>query len=238
MKIYKKMKNIISIILFIITFPTNAQHENHKMSSDKPSTHGMLLFGREKIYASHLPMFHSPHDYQIILELELSKSDKKKYVSDKNKNSNYTTYTIEPEKFVLPDMINNPKPFKVNLYRGHFERGGIEILKNITVKIVQIVSFKKFNPEETKAKTTNFILFGNEKEQFLAHEITSKPDFDQIIEAKTNLNSFLQKEKFAIVSLNNSENYPIGISSNEVLINEKPIVLLKQLYIEFDDLKN
>lgn len=232
------MKNILYLILFAFTFQINAQHENHKMSLDRPSTHGMLLFGSEKIYASHLPMFHSPHDYQIILELELSKADKQKYISDKNKNPNYTTYTIEPEKFVLPDMINNPKPFKVNLYRGHFERGGIEILKNITLKIVQVVSFKKFNPEEMKSKTTNFILFGNEKEQFLAHEITNKPDFEQIIAVKTNLSLFVKKEKIAIVTLNSSENNPIGISSNEVLVDEKPIVLLKQLYLEFDDLKN
>lgn len=232
------MKNVLYFILFAITFQINAQHENHKMSTDKPSTHGMLLFGSEKIYVSHLPMFHSPHDYQIILELELSKQDNLKYVSDKNKNANYTTYTIEPEKFVLPDMVNNPKPFKVNLYRGHFERGGIEILKNITVKIVSVVYFKKFNPEETKSKTSNFIFFGNEKEQFLAHEITNKPDFEQIIEVKTNLSSFIKKEKFAIVTLNDSENNPIGVSSNQVLVNEKPIVLLKQLYLEFDDLKN
>lgn len=232
------MKSILAIILFGITFQINAQHENHKMSTDKPSTHGMLLFGSEKIYVSHLPMFRSPHHYQIILELELSKSDKQKYVSDKNKNPNYTTYTIEPEKFVLPDMINNPKPFKVNLYRGHFERGGIEILKNITVKIVQIISFKKFNPEEMKSKTTNFILFGNEKEQFLAHEITNKPDFEQIIEVKTNMSLFLNNEKSKIITLNITENSPIGVSSNEVVVNEKPIFLLKQLYLEFDDLKN
>jgi hypothetical protein len=231
------MKNILSLILFAISFQINAQHENHKMGSDKPSTHGMLLFGSEKIYVSHLPMFHSPHNYQIILELELSKADKQKYIADKNKNNNYTTYTIEPEKFVLPDMVNNPKAFKVNLYRGHFERGGVEILKNITVKIVNVNYFKKFNPEEMKAKTSNFILFGNEKEQFLAHEIINKPDFEQIIEVKTNLKAFLNNEKSKTITLNSVENNPIGVSGNEVLVNEKPIVLLKQLYLEFDDLK-
>jgi hypothetical protein len=231
------MKKILYLFLFTISFQINAQHENHNISTDKPSTHGMLLFGSEKIYVSHLPMFHSPHNYQIILELELSKSDKQKYVADKNKNNSYTTYTIEPEKFVLPDMVNNPKAFKVNLYRGHFERGGVEILKNITVKIVNVIYFKKFNQEEIKAKTTNFILFGNEKEQFLAHEITNKPDFEQIIEVKTNLKSFLNTEKSKIITLNSVENNPIGVSSNEVLVNEKPIVLLKQLYLEFDDLK-
>ena len=40
-------------------------------NADVPTTHGMLLFGNETVYASHLPMFHSPHDYQLILELDL-----------------------------------------------------------------------------------------------------------------------------------------------------------------------
>jgi hypothetical protein len=231
------MKNIACLILFVISFQINAQHENHKMSLDKPSTHGMLLFGSDNIYASHLPMFHSPHDYQILIELELSKADKVKYLLDVKQNPNYSTYTIEPEKFVLPDMINNPKPFKVNLYRGHFERGGIEILKSITVKIVKVIYFKKFNLNEPKSKVSNFILFGNEKKQFLAHEISSKPDFEQIIEIKTNLKAILKANDFAIITLHDSENNPIGISGNEVQVNENTFILLQQLYLEFDDLK-
>jgi hypothetical protein len=30
-------------------------------------THGMLLFGEETLYLSHLPMFMSPHNFQVIL---------------------------------------------------------------------------------------------------------------------------------------------------------------------------
>lgn len=229
------MKNSLLIFVFFCGILTaNAQHE---MPTDKPSTHGMLLFGGEKIYVSHLPMFHSPHDYQIILELELSKADKQKYVADKIKNPNYPTYTIEPEKFVLPDMVNNPKPFKINLYRGHFERGGTPILTNITVKIVQVVYFKKFKPEEAKTKTTDFILFGNPKEQFLAHQISNKPDFEQIIEVKTNLSAFIKTEKCVVINLDDTQNNPIGVSCNEVKAKENTLILLKQLYLEFDDLK-
>ena len=40
--------------------------------ADRPSVHGMLLFGKENLYASHLPMFHAPHDYQVIFKLNLS----------------------------------------------------------------------------------------------------------------------------------------------------------------------
>jgi hypothetical protein len=233
------MKKLLLLFSLILLFTQiNAQHEEHAMIADKPATHGMLLFGTHKIYASHLPMFHSPHNYQIILELEFSKPDLQKYLADVRENPNYTTYTIEPEKFVLPDMINNPQPFKVNFYRGHFERGGIEILKNISVKIVKVIYFKKFNHEEVKTNVSNFILFGNEAQQFLVHEVTNKPDFEQIIEVKANLNIFNKKEIFVIITLDNSQNHPIGISGNEATANENKLVLCKQLYLEFDDLKN
>src|SRR4051812_9463415 len=41
--------------------------------ADTPSIHGMVVFGGEKdTYASHLPMFHSPHDRQVILKIALN----------------------------------------------------------------------------------------------------------------------------------------------------------------------
>ena len=41
-------------------------------AADEPATHGMLLFGQNQTYASHLPMFHTPHDYQLIMKIKLS----------------------------------------------------------------------------------------------------------------------------------------------------------------------
>tara|TARA_R110001583_G_scaffold17310_5_gene70155 strand:+ start:2916 stop:3617 length:702 start_codon:yes stop_codon:yes gene_type:complete len=232
----KKITLFIVLILFSIII--NAQQDYKQMSSDKPSTHGMLLFGSDMVYASHLPMFHSPHDYQIVLELELSIADKRKYIKDKKQHSNAPTYTIEPERFVLPDMINNPKSFKINMYRGHFERGGEVILKDIFVTIKQVIYFKKFNPEEIKMATASFILFGNKKEQFLVHQVSNKPDFEQIIEVKANLKSFLKNNKYAILKLNEANNVPIGVSGNKLLMNNNSLQLLEQLYLEFNDLKN
>jgi hypothetical protein len=76
------------------------------------------------------------------------------------------------------------------------------------------------------------------KEQFLAHQISNKPDFEQIIEVKTNVNTFLKNEKFAILNLDKTQNNPIGVSGNALKVDEKSIFLLKQLYIEFGDLMN
>jgi hypothetical protein len=224
----------------IFTF-ANAQEHHEIQSQDKPSTHGMLIFGTEKTYASHLPMFHSPHNYQIILELELDPATKKLFIADQEKNPEYATYTIEPEKFVLPEMMQNPKSFKANLYRGHFERGGIKIATDIHVTIKKIIYYTKFKTDEARAVKTNFIVFGNPKEQFIAHQITNKPDFDQIIQVKTTTNFMFENKNYELVTLNKTENSTIGVSGNEIEAdyNSNPITLtlLKQLYLEFDDLK-
>lgn len=148
---------------------------------DKPSTHGMMLMGTETIYASHLPMFHSPHDYQIISVLELSKEDQAKYILDKKNHPDELIYTIEPETFVLPEMINHTKTFKANIYRGHFERGGKKFLENITVKISQLIYYKQFDKKCKKPKNLGYLLFGNAQEQFLVHRISARPDFDENI---------------------------------------------------------
>lgn len=68
-------KNIYLLLLLFVFKTTSAQHVHYP---DKPNTHGMLLMGMEIVYAEHLPMFHQPHDYQIILELEFSKTDLEK----------------------------------------------------------------------------------------------------------------------------------------------------------------
>jgi hypothetical protein len=223
---------VVAILLFTVSM---AQHGHDVVASDKPSTHGMLIFGKEKIYASHLPLFHTPHDYQIILELELTAADKKKFIADQQQHPEFTTYTIEPEKFVLPDMIAKPRPFTINIYRGHFERGGTVIMKQVTVTIKQVIYFKKFNSTDAKDADAKYILFGNSKEKFAVHRISNKPDFEQIIMVQTN-NAAPQKFETIICS---EKNAPLGVSGNTIeTADKRKLTLLKQLYLEFDDLKD
>jgi hypothetical protein len=225
---------LLYVLCVLVCNYTYAQHDDATMSTDKASTHGILIFGTSKIYASHLPMFRTPHNYQIILELVLDAKAQQKFIADQKQNPQYTTYTIEPEKFVLPDMVAKKGTFKANLYRGHFERGGVKIADSITIKIVEVVYFKKFDGNAAKQAEANFMMFGNSKEQFAVHQISNKPDFEQILQVKTTIS----KLKTASFSANNN---PVGVSSNNITvkINSKDIdvILLKQLYLEFDDLK-
>jgi hypothetical protein len=157
------------------------EHASHA-SQDKPSTHGMAVVGHHKVYLSHLPMFHTPHDYQVILEVEFDSTSKAIY--DQSVGTASELYTIEPETFVLPNMTKAGNSFQATLYKGHFERGGVPVAENVTIKIVKVLYFKKFQPGETQLAQASYILFGNENEQFIAHIITAKPDFDQILTVK------------------------------------------------------
>jgi hypothetical protein len=152
--------------------------------ADMPSTHGMLLFGSEHVYISHLPMFHSAHDYQAIAEIALPPAGLAALKKAQAAHPLDTLFTLVPEAFSLPEMFAHPKPFHADLFHGHFERGGDVIAEGITVEIKKVLFFRKFVPGEAKVHTS-YLLFGTPTEAFVAHYIVAKPDFDQVIAVTT-----------------------------------------------------
>lgn len=44
-----------------------------------------------------------------------------------------------------------------------------------------MIYFKKFEANARKPEELDYILFGSRREQFVAHLITAKPDFDQVL---------------------------------------------------------
>src|SRR4029077_3625908 len=95
--------------------------------TDPPAGHGMLVIGLDTAFFYHLPMFMSPHDYQVILEGTLSKqgSDPQRtYRDDRKGHLKTSVYTFAPAPFVLPDLFppaHKLKKFRGDLFRGHFE---------------------------------------------------------------------------------------------------------------------
>ncbi|KLT69687.1 hypothetical protein [Flavobacterium sp. ABG] len=231
------MKKTVFFFFVLISCGVFSQQHDHG-AQDEPSTHGMAIFGRNKIYAYHLPMFRSPHDYQIVLELVFDERIRQQFIRDQQEHPEHATYTIEPEKFILPEMIANPRPFRASIYRGHFERGGIKIAESVAVRIQEVIYFKKLSPNTIKPKTTDFILFGNNREQFAVHSIAKAPDFDQILQIKTGE----RLDTYKIFTFDETVNAPIGVSGNTIEVNfdgrKLKVDLLRQLYLEFEDLKN
>ena len=141
----------------------------------------MLLVGNQVVYASHLPMFHRPHDYQVVLELELSAPAQAVYEASRRDFPREAVYTLEPEKFVLPELVAHPRAFRADVYRGHFERGGTRIANGAVVQVRRVVYFRQLQPTEADPARPEFLVFGNAQEQFMAHRIAGRPDYDQVM---------------------------------------------------------
>lgn len=245
MNAFSRLHYIGVLIFTCIVHASSIFAQSSTNFPDKPSTHGMLLFGGihdKAIYASHLPMFHSPHDYQVLLELTIPDSVQALYKASVKKFPKQTVYTIEPEVFVLPEMLQKPRPFKIQLYRGHFERGGTKIAENITAHIRTILHFRKFDPAATRPQGADFLIFGTEKEAFLAHAITAKPDFDQILSLKPHTPlSTLHSGTTTPCTVERASNKPLStqqkISLRFGTSTKATLKVEKSLYCEFGDLK-
>ena len=163
------------------------------------------MAGEQTVFLSHLPMFGSPHDYQVILEVALAKpgSDPQAdYFSDRKKTG-ATLYTLEPERFVLPRLAARKplRSFKASVYRGHFERfptpaakTAARVAQNVDVTVTRVIHFAQFDPAAAKPAHLEYLLFGKGDEFFLAHVVTRPPDFDQIISVRPIEHPFTEAE--------------------------------------------
>ncbi len=170
------MKLFKSLTITILTLAALAH-------ADVPATHGMLIFGNKVTYASHLPMFHHPHNYQVVMKVSFAVIPEDvalTYQALKEKGE--TLFTIAPETMDLTKVMNSTIPqFKAELFQGHFERGGKK-LGTVMVKVEKFVVNTKLDPASSELK--QFILFGENGEYFAAHLINGKPSFDAVLKVK------------------------------------------------------
>ena len=168
---------IKSLILLTLAMALGRTERASAMSmSSMSATHGMVVFGDKTIYASHMPMFQEPHNFQVVFEIQLDEAAVKIY-NDAEKTALNGLITILPEPFVLEEMIANPTAFKATLYSGHFERGG-QALATIDVSIVKVAYSRKL--EAPVVGQANAITFGHKGDWYRLHVINQAPDYDQI----------------------------------------------------------
>jgi len=162
---------------------------------DHPGVHGMALIGEKTLYLSHLPLFSSPerkspHNYQVLLEAAFADTKHQTQLAADRKKSKAKLYTVEPETFVLTDLITTDSErarissFKATVYRDHFERGGKPIIKDAQLTIKNVIHFRAFDLSSERPSKMEYILFGKNDETYLAHKITKPPDFDQLLSVK------------------------------------------------------
>jgi hypothetical protein len=178
-------------------------------SSDHPAFHGMLVFGNESAYLSHLPMFMAPpHRYQLIMGVALEKAgaDQLPAIVADRQRTGTRMYSFTPTRnFVLTDLVT-PDPahprldsFPGTVVRGHFEPGhfepaGQELISGVVAHVEHVFQFDKFANQAQDLLSLQYFLFGRGAELFLAHVITRPPDFDHVIGVRLTDQRFTDEE--------------------------------------------
>ncbi len=177
------MKVYIPFIVLILSFIywpalASVEHNTHK---GYVGEHGMVLLAgpEQEMIASHMPLYHAPHDYQIVYRVE-SNDERLKLLNDDQ------LITILPEAFDLTKLIKaNKITLKTKVYRGHFERGG-EFLFDSELSFKELLYVRKI--ETIKSLKSDLLLEINqfeiipvsEKIALLIHKIGNSPSFDSI----------------------------------------------------------
>ena len=174
--------------------------------NDALGSHGMLVVGSSTAFFSHLPMFMSPHDFQVIFEGTFSQagSDPQRiYREDRKAHPQTHVYTFNPDEFVMTDIFPPaPKRTQIqgDLFRGHFGHPSefpakpAQIAAGVTVNIANVVYFQRLTPHLSAPEGLEYLLFGKGEELFLAHLITRPPDFDQVVSARVSGHQFRDDE--------------------------------------------
>ena len=153
------------------------------------SVHGMVLFGSDTLYASHIPMYHVPHDWQALFQVTLSHPtvDAKALYLQQLTSGIQPLLTLEPRPFVLPKLLNaEVHSFAASLYRGNFEEDSERLLQGMTVT-VKAVLFKQHLSLDMAAlpQLTYFLIPTSPTTAMLVHRISAPDNFDQIVQVRT-----------------------------------------------------
>lgn len=183
-------------LLFVFSSTSEAQVSRPSPTQNASwGKHGMVVFGGESaLYASHMPMFHAPHDFQVLIQFHLTDAAvQKKLAQALATHPQY--WSLDPEDFDLQRFSpNHPKPitqFTARFVEGHFERGGTERYAGQTVVVDKVLMFRRLKSETLADTKGRYHLIGQGKERFLIKEIDRRPEFDVIFKlsefAKPNL---------------------------------------------------
>lgn len=151
--------------------------------------HGMAVFGgREGLYASHLPMFHAPHDSQVVLRFHLADAAADRRLRDTLAREP-RLWTLDPETFDLlrlaPGHAQPLREFQARFFEGHFERGGRPQPGEQQVVVDEVLAFSRLQAAPRDAATGRYRLVGRGDEWFAFKQIDRRPDFDHILRLAT-----------------------------------------------------
>jgi hypothetical protein len=156
-------------------------------ATESPAVHGMVVFGKDTLFVSHIPMFMTPHDRQALMQVRLSHAQSNALAVYQKAALSSTgaqaLITIRPKPFLLTNLLNGKlTSFQADLYKGNFEAGGRVLLSNVTVSVEDILYSTQLSKISTAARQLTYIPVETEGESYLVHQITAPQNFDHIVQ--------------------------------------------------------
>jgi hypothetical protein len=167
-------RRFLAFLAFLMPLSAFALEPSH-------GVHGMALFGdRDGLYASHLPLFHAPHDNQVVIKVRF-KDPRREREMRARLHGKTALWTIEPERFALhrlaPGAAAPLRAFKANVFEGHFERNGAMRMRQAGLLVERVVLYRTLSAQPAQQSVSRYQPVG----RFLVKVIDSRPDFDHIV---------------------------------------------------------
>ena len=173
---------LFAMVALVLTLVAHAEDSNNATSY---GVHGMALFGgKDALFASHLPMFHAPHNQQVILQIEILDPAIQQSVSLALEHQP-ELWTLNPDPFALKALWQASTPlreFNAELFQGHFERGGSSRFKSVKIRVLRVAFHTQLSAKPSVRKGfATYQLLHVGSTNFLFKHITARPDFDHIV---------------------------------------------------------
>jgi hypothetical protein len=164
----------LAILLSMLTPPARSLEPGF-------GVHGMALFGgKDGLYASHLPMFHAPHDAQVLLRVRFTDPALDRAMRARL-DGRTALWTLDPERFALPRLAPGAAQplvrFTANVVEGHFEQGGVKRHRHARLAVEQVILYRPLDPAPAVRTVSRYVPVG----RFMVKLIDSRPDFDHIV---------------------------------------------------------
>ena len=161
--------------------------------------HGQILLGEEPLFLYHLPMFmtdpgNHPHNFQVILEVEIPEraaAAAEALRADRAAHPD-ALYTAMPPVFAQRQLLDYPghphlgvlEPVRV--VRHHFERATPPPVRvaEAPLAVREVVHLRQLAPGRDAPDELAYILFGRGEERYMAHLLSTPPDFDQLLKVR------------------------------------------------------
>ena len=219
------MKYICWAMLLLSVFNIARAEEEQlpPLDPEYEGIHGMVLVSHSsKIYASHLPLYHKPHDVQLLYKIDTKDVALVQLVRDAR------LVTIKPEPFNLQRLMRGEKmTITADVFVGHFEREGIVTYEKMSLVFDELLYVRKLEDLESSNRLHKYdVVSINKSDKIYVHQIQQAPSYDQLL--------FIDQTAGCLQTINTSSGVP---SQDETLRRFLNCGTLKPLYYETQDFK-